>query len=1160
MAHNRSAHELGDDDKQARQRSGQIAPGRRTLTMQLATAPRRGTGMPSGARELDLGGGEVVQLKSTGIDGGIDALGFPTSGGAPLAAPVRHDMERSLGADFSGVRVHEGPHAPALGALAFATGNDLHFAPGRFDTSSTDGRSLLGHELAHVVQQREGRVAAPGQGKGLPINDDDGLEREADAWGAAAARGEIARQGAFIASDGGRGPVQRKTEVGLVKDVAPTSMTIEVLQQVLVQNGVEKFFELLQKLMTWGADAGLAAAIEKVGELLLNTGVREAIEYLVSWITPLVGWLKLVRPILGLIPDAAQTLVGYGLGRGMHALLGGLVGQAWADSTVNAIFVGNRLIAIIPWILSTLDDIIHHPASFLYRQVWQRLRGQTPSVSPSTPVEAQGAQGQVVAPDGPAEVAPVRREPEVVAAPLVKKDLKYLWLEVDAPALARFDHKDKPSGGLQLPFKLGLNLFGTTLDTKKAQLIQVPWSGGFTVRLADIEVANVPKLPPVFSVGTIKLPSVIIEDSGLAAFSAEINDVSFGEGAVTLPKVTATWKRGAGLAFTGSVAATVLGTPIVGSGKLALDGSGGFESGSLTLGSPASFEIIPGVLTLANPEVHGGVAKGGAINMGLSGDVHSKFGIFQLDVLGAHVDYQQGKGSAFSGGVRDLTLKVGKHVTLNAKSAVLDRTGLEVAEASLLYVHDPEAPDRAKDELTTLGGIDPSILNFTGLKSLVVGGIVHGLKIKAGQVAVQSASLERGPSVAPLLPSAERGAPVDVGPAQPTPPTVHADRIEPVLSKIGASLFGIDATLDIANKTGSISGAASYKPSIPSLDFAFPVLPGLEVFASLGATAEVGGQIGAQLTMREDDRFHLSGNLGATGKLGAEVTAGAQVGSQLAAAIAVGLYAKAEAVATVTATASGVAVLDRKAKRVRGSTEAGEQPKFKYTADAELTASLGVKVNAKALVFFNKELWRYELGKWVLGSYHVAGEIASTPEGGAHVGAPAGAFAGDGKPKGPAVEAAKIADAQAELRKPQPIFGSADARKAYLAELVVKYKAADEPAARELDHRALEVAEARRAYFARNEQLARTTPVLSVEQLQERAQEREKMEVADAKLAKAKADYREIQLVLVNAKLASDDVLTRGEVDIASIEQRIRDAAEAEDRVAAEHAEVIKSL
>ena len=114
----------------------------------------------------------------------------PSGSGSAMPDAVRTKMERAFGADFSAVRIHQGDRAAAIGALAYTQGTDIHFAPGRYDPSSTAGQELLGHELAHVVQQSSGRVGATLQKKGVAINDDSGLEREADQMGARAARGE----------------------------------------------------------------------------------------------------------------------------------------------------------------------------------------------------------------------------------------------------------------------------------------------------------------------------------------------------------------------------------------------------------------------------------------------------------------------------------------------------------------------------------------------------------------------------------------------------------------------------------------------------------------------------------------------------------------------------------------------------------------------------------------------------------------------------------------------------------------------------------------------------------------------------------------------------------------------------------------------------------
>ncbi len=121
------------------------------------------------------------------------ALATPTatSQGTALPAPFQSKMERAFGADLSSVRVHQGGEAEQLGARAYAHGEDLFFAQGRFDPESHQGQELIGHELAHVMQQRAGLASVP-QGKDAPINVDPALEAAADLAGDRAARGELA--------------------------------------------------------------------------------------------------------------------------------------------------------------------------------------------------------------------------------------------------------------------------------------------------------------------------------------------------------------------------------------------------------------------------------------------------------------------------------------------------------------------------------------------------------------------------------------------------------------------------------------------------------------------------------------------------------------------------------------------------------------------------------------------------------------------------------------------------------------------------------------------------------------------------------------------------------------------------------------------------------
>ena len=89
---------------------------------------------------------------------GIDStLNNSKGGGAPIPASTKEEMENSLGADFSTVRLHTNSTAVKmnrdLNAQAFTHGSDIYFNAGKLDTNSSSGKHLLAHELTHVIQQ-----------------------------------------------------------------------------------------------------------------------------------------------------------------------------------------------------------------------------------------------------------------------------------------------------------------------------------------------------------------------------------------------------------------------------------------------------------------------------------------------------------------------------------------------------------------------------------------------------------------------------------------------------------------------------------------------------------------------------------------------------------------------------------------------------------------------------------------------------------------------------------------------------------------------------------------------------------------------------------------------------------------------------------------------
>jgi hypothetical protein len=84
--------------------------------------------------------------------------------GQQLDATTRAFMEPRFGHDFSQVRVHTDARAAesarAVNALAYTVGRHVVFETGQYAPASKNGRTLLTHELTHVVQQSDAASAA----------------------------------------------------------------------------------------------------------------------------------------------------------------------------------------------------------------------------------------------------------------------------------------------------------------------------------------------------------------------------------------------------------------------------------------------------------------------------------------------------------------------------------------------------------------------------------------------------------------------------------------------------------------------------------------------------------------------------------------------------------------------------------------------------------------------------------------------------------------------------------------------------------------------------------------------------------------------------------------------------------------------------------------
>ena len=115
---------------------------------------------------------ELLQGKFLPIQKKGNSTGLPDN--------LKAGIENLSGVGLDDVKVHYNSDKPAtLQAHAYSQGTNIHVAPGQ--------EKHLPHEAWHVVQQKQGRVKPTMQMKGnVNVNDDKGLEKEADVMGAKA--------------------------------------------------------------------------------------------------------------------------------------------------------------------------------------------------------------------------------------------------------------------------------------------------------------------------------------------------------------------------------------------------------------------------------------------------------------------------------------------------------------------------------------------------------------------------------------------------------------------------------------------------------------------------------------------------------------------------------------------------------------------------------------------------------------------------------------------------------------------------------------------------------------------------------------------------------------------------------------------------------------
>ncbi len=169
-------------------------------TIPTVTEPSRSPVLQLKAPSIGLADDSVIQKKGENKNTPTVSSPIQRSNRTGLPDNLKTGIENLSGYSMDDVRVHyNSPKPSQLKALAYTKGTEIHVGPGQ--------EKHLPHEAWHVVQQKQGRVKPTIQAKGVVINNDPTLEREADEKGREALRIEqkpVFEKGGDIPGNWGR--------------------------------------------------------------------------------------------------------------------------------------------------------------------------------------------------------------------------------------------------------------------------------------------------------------------------------------------------------------------------------------------------------------------------------------------------------------------------------------------------------------------------------------------------------------------------------------------------------------------------------------------------------------------------------------------------------------------------------------------------------------------------------------------------------------------------------------------------------------------------------------------------------------------------------------------------------------------------------------------
>lgn len=207
--------------------------------------------------------------------------------------------------------------------------------------------------------------------------------------------------------------------------------------------------------------------------------------------------------------------------------------------------------------------------------------------------------------------------------PLQSINTKYFWMELYKADISEWEKTEtdqnqkkttKKTGGAQIDFGMGFNLFGRSLAASKGHQVKLDWDGGFDYQNSEgISLSDKPiGYENAFQIGNASIDEIHVNNKGLQKLDLSLTSIDIAGGAVTAKKISASWSKDAGFKFStkdkegAGVKANIAGHSIEGDVEFGMDNNGKFTEGKFSIENltgkgkdkDKGIDLIPGTLSI----------------------------------------------------------------------------------------------------------------------------------------------------------------------------------------------------------------------------------------------------------------------------------------------------------------------------------------------------------------------------------------------------------------------------------------------------------------------------------------------------------------------------------------------------------------------------------